>query len=301
MIRRLALCAVVLLAGCARKEERAPAAPETTRVARPQPPSPRPPARYRAIRLSGESALRGLQKDLGARRFALFLKVNRIDLGHVRVTDTLTLPDSSLDTLDLSPFPLDLASAATTPKLLLVSIRAQAFGAYEGGRLVRWGPTSTGKKSTPTPVGLYHASWKAKQRTSTVNDEWLLKWCVNIESQLGISLHQYELPGRPASHSCVRLLEDDAIWVYDWVDQWKLDADHKVTQEGTPVLVFGEYAWGKPAPWKRLPEDPEAASPAIAELDSALHVAFPAAPVAAADSSVVPDSLAPADSSTAGG
>jgi len=32
----------------------------------------------------------------------------------------------------------------------------------------------------------------------------------------GHSFHQYELPGHPASHGCIRLLERDATWIYDW-------------------------------------------------------------------------------------
>jgi hypothetical protein len=33
----------------------------------------------------------------------------------------------------------------------------------------------------------------------------------------GFGVHQYDLPGRPASHGCVRMLERDAKWVYEWV------------------------------------------------------------------------------------
>jgi len=98
--------------------------------------------------------------------------------------------------------PAVLPGASSLPKLVLVSLRVQAFGAYEGGRLRHWGPTSTGRRDKPTPPGLYHANWKAKERTSTIDDEWLLRWCVNIENS-GISLHQYDLPGyRRATRAC---------------------------------------------------------------------------------------------------
>ena len=292
--------AALLLAGCGPKPTRRVEAPDTTRVAlpaRPAPPPPPPAPRphYRAVKLAGNQTLTELENALGAHRFALFLKVNRIDLGHVRDTDTLAVPDSTLDTLDLAPFPLQLANAAAIPKLLLVSLRVQAFGAYENGHLVRWGPVSTGKKATPTPAGLYHANWKAKQRYSTVDDSWFLKWCVNIEVHEGISLHEYELPGRPASHSCVRLAPDDAEWVYGWCDQWKLDARGALAAPGTPVLVFGDYAWGARAPWKDLAEDPLAASVALGELAEPMRLVVPA--VASGDSAVAPGAVAPADTS----
>jgi hypothetical protein len=273
--RRLKVCgalaATLVLASCGRKAPapaRRPEAPESTHVAAPVPPPP-PKASYRAVKLKGEHELAQLENALGARKFDLFLKVNRVDLQHVRDCDTLAVPDSSLDSLALSPFPVRLASVGSVPKLLFVSLRVQAFAAYDSGQLVRWGPVSTGKKATPTPPGLYHANWKAKKRYSTVDDSWLLKWCVNIEVREGVSLHEYELPGRPASHSCVRLAADDAEWVYNWVDQWQLGDKHKILVNGTPVLVFGDYAWGAHAPWKRLEADPLAASVSVDEASDA--------------------------------
>jgi hypothetical protein len=242
---------------------------------------------------------------LGQEGFRQVLKINRVDLDHVRKGDSLIVPLGSpessesaggstppaadpasthplrappaADSLRFSPFPLVLDGRAALPKLLLISIRVQAFAAYEQGKLVRWGPTSTGRKETPTPVGLFHTNWKDKERTSTVNEEWLLTWYVNLENRLGVSLHQYALPGRPASHSCIRLLEEDARWLYGWSEQWKLSADRRqVLEPGTPVLIFGSYAYGKQPPWKRLPDDPESASIPLAEIERALtEVRYP--------------------------
>jgi hypothetical protein len=61
------------------------------------------------------------------------------------------------------------AWAATHAKALLVHQPMQVFGAYELGRLVRWGPVSTGRAETATPRGLFHLTWKAKARRSTDN------------------------------------------------------------------------------------------------------------------------------------
>ncbi len=137
-------------------------------------------------------------------------KVQSLNKRHIHVGDSLVIPDASVDLMSASPFPIQLEVVRKIPKLVLVSRRVQAFGAYESGRLVRWGPTSTGKKSTPTPAGLYHANWKAKKRRSSVNQSWILPWCFNLDDTAGISFHQFDLPGYPASHGCVRLLEEDA-------------------------------------------------------------------------------------------
>ena len=200
------------------------------------------------------------------------LKLNRVDLAHVRDRDSLILPEVFGDSLDLAPFPRTLAAVRDTAKLVLVSLRLQAFAAYDSGQLVQWGPTSTGRKAKPTPAGLYHATWKDRDRISTVDDEWRLFWCVNIDNHEGVSLHQYELPGRPASHSCVRLLESDAMWIYAWAEQWKLSANGRLAATGTPVVVFGAWGWGQRAPWKLLPEDPVVGRLAPAEVEEALRM-----------------------------
>ena len=238
-------------------------------------PNPGPPATpaFTRIRLESPKDLLALQERLGPERFAEVLKLNRVDLAHASKGDSLVLPPEGLDWQALSPFPAAWPEAADQPKLLLVSLRLQAWAAYEAGSLVRWGPTSTGRKKSPTPVGLYHTNWCQKQRTSTFNDEWELVWYINIHNASGISLHQYELPGYPASHACARLAPDDAEWIWRWCASWKLTRDERtVLQEGTPVVVFGAYGFGKPKPWKEAVEKPGAARLDPAEMAEALRV-----------------------------
>jgi hypothetical protein len=125
----------------------------------------------------------------------------------------------------------------------------------------------------PTPVGLYWVNWKDEDRVSTFSDEWLLKWCLNIDNFEGVSLHEYELPGHPASHSCVRLSRDDAMALYPWADTWVVGEDRRtIVRHGTPVVVFGEWKWKGRAPWKRLPEDSVATTLTADDLDDALRV-----------------------------
>jgi lipoprotein-anchoring transpeptidase ErfK/SrfK len=245
--------------GCGRRDEgsaggRRPDAAATTR--------PRPaPHAYARRAMTGARGLAALRSDLGEEGLRLVLMLNRKDLAHLWAGDTLVVPDRVADALEFAPFPGELEAGRGEAKLVLVSVGVQAFAAYEGGRLVRWGPVSTGRRVSPTPPGLYHANWKARERRSTVNDEWLLPWVVNIQNFGGVSLHQYDLPGYPASHSCIRLLEEDARWIYEWVDTWTLTPDGSaVVKQGTPVVVFGAWDWKKPAPWRALPENPEAAS-----------------------------------------
>lgn len=207
-----------------------------------------------------------LERQLGTPRLDQVLRLNRVDRGHVHDRDTLVVPEAAAwDSLApdwnlLTPFPRGLAPAGSIARLLIVSARIQAWAAYDSGHMVRWGTASTGRREKPTPPGLYHTNWKQPERRSTFNDEWLLKWYVNLDSRLGISLHVYELPGRPASHSCVRLLEDDAKWLYDWAEGWRVDpADQRhVLRQGTPVVVMDAYDFDAPRPWRALAADPHA-------------------------------------------
>jgi len=284
---------VAAFAGCARKTEQAGHAPaataESTLAAMARDSAARSIAfhdsvesvrrrGYTRARVTSPHALFALRDSLGRAAWTWVLKINRVDSAHVHQGDTLIVPNVSPqpgDTLGfgLSPFPLALDAVRDSAKLLLVSRRVQAFAVYDSGKLVRWGPVSTGRRETPTPAGLYRTNWKDKQRYSTVDDSWLLKWYVNLQNFAGVSLHEYELPGRPASHSCVRLLESDARWLYGWADTWRVAPDHRtVIQEGSPVVVWGRWDWGGRAPWKRLPEDADATTIGDDELAEALRL-----------------------------
>lgn len=255
-VLRLTLAGIILVPsfGCRRRE-----APREPLAAPTMPPPPPPPLPYRAVHLEGPQELQTLQQELGAVRFHEVLKLNRIDLRHARKGSALMVPREAADFLTHSPFPDPWPAAQTLPQSLWVSIRLQAWAAFEGDKLLRWGPICSGRPATPTPAGLYRTNWRQKQRHSTFNGEWLLKWYVNIHNETGISFHEYELPGLPESHSCIRLSGDDSAWIYAWCRTWTLTQDQRsVVTDGTPVVVFGSYAHGQPRPWSLLVKDPKA-------------------------------------------
>jgi len=189
-------------------------------------------------------------------RYAI-LALNRLDSKNKWRADTLVIP-SKIDTtlMSYSPFPYHLDILNDVKKFVVFSYPIQAYGVYSNGNLVKWGPTSMGKKSAQTKRGLMFANWKKQLAISTVDSEWKLPYNFNIHNSLGIGWHQYDLPGYPASHSCLRLLMNDAKWLYSYADQWVLnDGGATVRANGTPVIVFGDYNWGKKKPWKTLSEN----------------------------------------------
>jgi hypothetical protein len=185
-------------------------------------------------------------------QLAVLEKLNRADVERLRRLPQLVIPDVWCDELQYSPFPAVYPGAAPVPKLLLVDVPAQAFAAYEQGRLVRWGPVSSGRAAYPTPSGVFLLNWRTLGRHSSENPEWYMDWYFNFESTRGLALHHYALPGYPASHACIRLLDRDAIWIYGWGNGWTLDVRGRVVQQGTPLIVSGQYAFGTPPPWRSL-------------------------------------------------
>ena len=118
--------------------------------------TPPPTPGFLAIPIDSGAPFRRLVNQLGPERLTLFLKLNRVDLAQVRAGDTLLLPaDSTTGALALAPFPTRLPVLDSVPKLLAVSLRVQAFAAYDSGRLVIWGPTSTGKRHHAEPHGTF--------------------------------------------------------------------------------------------------------------------------------------------------
>jgi lipoprotein-anchoring transpeptidase ErfK/SrfK len=197
-----------------------------------------------------------------------WLKMNRTDKAFFTKMDSVIIPkDMTGDISFYLPFPVEVPYLVDVDKVLFFSYPTQTFAAYENGILTYTGPTNMGRKSAQTPTGLFFCNWKAEETISTVDDEWKLLWNFNIANKGGIGFHQYDLPGYPASHSCLRLQEKDAKYLYGWADQWVLVDDENVKFKGTPVIVFGSYPFGKPKPWLQLVKNPKALTISASEIE----------------------------------
>jgi hypothetical protein len=183
--------------------------------------------------------------------------INRIEANKVSIGKSIVIPDTLFnDIINYSPFPKNMELLKDIPKTVLISQRVQGFALYENGNLIKWGPLSSGKKSTPTPNGLHYGNYKAKRKISSVDEAWILPYYFKFMNFEGVGVHQYALPGYPASHACVRLYMDDAQYIYDWAKQWELNSNgRKVLRNGTPFMVFGAYDYENESPWLQLARD----------------------------------------------
>ncbi|MEM1056211.1 MAG: L,D-transpeptidase [Bacteroidota bacterium] len=195
--------------------------------------------------------------ELGRDRLVLAQLLGGPPPGDLEIGDTLTLParpaDFDLGALAYAPYPPFWLGAFEHGEVVIVDKTTQTWAAYEDGHLERWGPASTGKASTPTPTGRFTMNWRQLSRNSTAappGEVWHMRYVMNIHAPRGIHLHQYdEVPtGPPQGHGCIRLVEADARWLWDWSE---------VGRNGTMVIVQGTEPPGPPVRFVDGPRGPE--------------------------------------------
>ncbi|QIK80043.1 L,D-transpeptidase family protein [Sphingomonas piscis] len=107
---------------------------------------------------------------------------------------------------------------------VVVSLSDQLAYLYRGNELMAVSTVSSGKTSTPTPTGIFNVLEKKPMHRSRKYDNAPMPFMQRID-RFGVALHAGHLPGRPASHGCVRLPSQFAAKLF------------KTTPVGTPVLI----------------------------------------------------------------
>ena len=252
-------------------------------------PLPRAPVEYAVYPVAHESGNSVLARhalyerigegdiELGRRRLALAQLLGQPDAGALRTGDALVLParpsDFDLSPLAYAPYPHIWTGAVEIDKAVVVDKTTQTWAAYEHGRLVRWGPASTGAAETPTPSGRFTMNWRTLERESSeapAGETWLMRYVMNIHVARGIHLHQYDVvpTGPPRGRGCVRLVRSDARWLYGWTDGWQTTAGPgalggRPTAPGTLVIVQGTEPDGMPVRFTEGPAGPERVAVAL--------------------------------------
>jgi hypothetical protein len=191
----------------------------------------------------------------------IIMALNRKDIRYIRVGDSLLVPSKFTNSQNhYSLFPEKYPEAVMIPKLIIVSNQYQAYSCYEYGKLVRFAPINSGKERTQTYPGRYYVTWKQRLRKSSLNEEWVLPFTLNFHKQAGNAFHEFDMPGRPVSHSCLRQLRYDAEWLFKWARGSKYDSLRKeIPKTGTPVLIVDAFDFRrkKYGPWIDLKSNKE--------------------------------------------
>ena len=168
-------------------------------------------------------------------------RFNRVDRRHVYPGMTIKVPDNMNDIRSYSPLPQFYEPARHHDKYILVSLTEQWLGAYEFGKLKFSNPAATGRTGFETPTGVFRILARDKNHTSslykTENDEEQYPMDNAMQfyiapDNVGYWLHARDLPGRPASHGCIGLFDEE-------MQNRMFDTPEK------PVLMDSQklYAW----------------------------------------------------------
>ena len=87
---------------------------------------------------------------------------------------------------------------------IVVSLPLQRAFVYRGGTLIGVSTVSTGREGHETPAGTFNILQKRREHYSNLYDNAPMPFMQRLTWD-GIALHAGEIPGRPASHGCIRL------------------------------------------------------------------------------------------------
>jgi len=199
----------------------------------------------------------------------LVARFNRIDRRHVYPGMTIKVPVNMDDIRDYSPLPRFHEPARRSAKYILLSLTEQWIGAYEQGRLVFSMPAATGSAGHETPTGLFRVTARHRTHTSSLyktedqSEQYPMDNAIRFHiGPVNVSywIHARDLPGRPASHGCVGLFDEemqervygtptdpvliDSWKLYDWAvgeNEYEDDTGEAEELEDGPVVeVIGQ-------------------------------------------------------------
>jgi hypothetical protein len=107
--------------------------------------------------------------------------------------------------------PVETVQSRSTgdPVMAIVSLRNQRITVYDAKGWILRAPVSSGSKGRETPAGIFSVIQKVEEHYSNLYDDAFMPHMQRI-TWSGIALHGGVLPGRPASHGCIRLPFDFA-------------------------------------------------------------------------------------------
>ncbi len=154
--------------------------------------------------------------------------------------------------LDFAPFPLKIRQDGE--QRVVVDQNKLAWGAYDvKGNLINWGPISSGRdkcsdsnKSCRTMTGVFHFFSKENEKCrSNVfpigRGGAKMPYCMYFHK--GFAMHgSADMPGYRASHGCVRMFTQDALWLNH---EFVTTANAEGNFMGTKVVVRPVSATGE--------------------------------------------------------
>jgi hypothetical protein len=209
-------------------------------------------------------------------------RFNKMDRMHAYPGVTIKVPDRIEDIKKYTPMPEQYPPAIAHRRYIVVHLTEQWLGAYEFGKLKFSMPAATGVEKHPTPAGIFridaydrnHSSslYKTQKGDIQYPMDYALRFHIDAE-KVGFWIHARDIPGRPASHGCIGLTDEemqnriynaqlqpvinDARQLYEWVlgpDLLQFDTGGPTLFPDGPVVeIIGELPCYLEAPPKKTP------------------------------------------------
>ena len=141
-------------------------------------------------------------------------------------------------------FSLPLSRVPGPPVLAVVSLGGQHVTIYDTeGKILR-APISSGQTGYETPAGIFSILEKNREHYSNLYDDAEMPFMQRI-TWSGIALHAGVLPGRPASHGCIRMPYRFAEQLFDLT---KTGLRVVIVRDDMTPVDFAHPALFKPGP-----------------------------------------------------
>lgn len=169
---------------------------------------------------------------------------NTTDDSSVQNENLTTLFDTTDPYLTEGEFEITEETEDIPAQRILISLVDQRMWVFGNGEIIQRFLVSTGVPGHRTPTGNYSVRNQWTRAYSHKYDAWMLNWMgitpdgmYGMHALAGNSYLRYL--GSVASHGCIRLSHEDALWLYEWI------------QIGTPVEIVDD--------WEEPVEEPEPA------------------------------------------
>jgi hypothetical protein len=144
-------------------------------------------------------------------------RFNRMDRRHAWPGARVRVPRDLASVAGFDPMPPRYAPAESAAKFVLIDLGEQFLAAYEHGRLVLSFPVASGRPGHETPAGDFRIDAADPRHASSrypiegTNVPYPMPWALRFHrTSGGVSywIHGRDLPGTPASHGCVGLVDE---------------------------------------------------------------------------------------------
>jgi L,D-transpeptidase catalytic domain len=167
---------------------------------------------------------------------------------------------------------------AKGPFEIVIAIARQEIAIYGQDGFIARASISTGMPGRPTPMGVFSVLSKARWHQSNIYSGAPMPYMQRI-TWSGIAMHAGPRPGYPASHGCIRLPEDFAIWLFHTT---KVGARVIVTREPVaPVAIANPKLFVPKKPDEKPVPVAVASAGATTPADVSLAIKSPGATVPA--------------------